>query len=199
MEISNPSKSPERKSRLFTWLDPTNFILFISLILALGFLVFKAQANHSLAQENEALKTRLKRNSPLEAGNLSPSFFGTNLQGQPSNIIYNGSDKQLVFIFSAHCPACQEEIGQWNEIATQAKGKKITMTGLSLDPLADTKNFFGNKQLAFNVLLADDAILSAYPVSSVPQLLLISGRGIVEWSHKGRLNTEDWHELQSKI
>ena|SRR5882724_135962 len=193
---ANQQKPKSRYSVLF---DPANVILTLGLVLSLGFLVSYSRANVSLARENSRLKESVSRLSTLEPGDVVPAFEGLDLDGKPANVSYSGKQKHLLFIFSTNCAACAKQIPVWAGIVTPAKEKNCIVQGVSVDSVDDTRAFFADKDQAFDIIVPQRSILRMYRTAVIPQVLLISPQGTVDWVKNGSLTEDQIQDLLSKI
>jgi len=196
MMRDNQQRPKSRYSALF---DPANIILTVALILSLGVLVTYSRANGSLARENARLKESVTKLSTLEIGDVVPAFDGLDLNGKPTSVSYSGSQKHLLLIFSINCAACATQIPLWAGIASQAKGKNCVVQGVSLDSVDDTRAYFADKDRAFDIIVPKRSIMRMYRTAAVPQVLLISAQGTVDWVKTGLLTEAQIQDLLSKI
>jgi peroxiredoxin len=136
----------------------------------------------------------------LQAGDIVPAFKTVDLRGQPYEVAFNGSTKTLIFVFSAACDVCAQEIPAWNALSAKLNSKKYVARGISIDSLEDASKNLAGKNLQCEVsVMPDAAILRAYRVVSIPVFMIVSEQGVVEWSHYGAMTKEKVKELVSKI
>lgn len=162
-----------------------------------------------LTRENLSLKSVLKRASTgrglsgpsrIQQGDLVPAFHSTNLAGEPVDFRFTGSDKSLVFIFSFGCDVCTAELPLWNDIAARAGRKHFIVRGFSFDSLEVTRENMKDNRIEFEILIMPSmGIKRAYRVESIPQVMVISETGTVEWFHFGAMSKEKVAELLSTI
>ncbi len=121
----------------------SNSILFISIIIALTFMFFLAKQNAKLQKQNAQLKEELHpwlgtlTGPPTaQVGDIVPSFEAVNLQGKRSGIVYDGTSRYLLYIFSPQCDICISELPVWKQITTRAQAKNYITLGMSTGRLA---------------------------------------------------------------
>lgn len=187
------------KSRYAGLLDPANIILVIALVLSLSFLVSYARANLFLSRDNARLKESVTKLSTIEVGDIVPAFEATDLQGKPNNVSYSGSKRHLLLVFSTNCSACAGQFPLWARIALQARAKDWLVQAVSLDSADDTRAYFEDKGPGFDVVVPKKSILRMYRVSVIPQVLLITAEGTVDWINRGSLSEAQVQELLARI
>lgn len=196
-EIVELSKNPDRAARLF---DPTYVLLIITILIAAGF-IFK------LLSENAWLKTEIEKSSKIQSNpealrvnDIIPTFKTVDINGNPAEIDYDGSNRFLFFIFSPSCHSCAEEIPKWNRIANIIQSKDYQIRGVSLDPLEETQKFFQDKDLQFQVLIMPNPYLvRAFRAVTIPEIIMGSPQGTVDWVHYGAMSEEVISELLSNV
>ncbi|HWN09403.1 MAG TPA: hypothetical protein VNO50_09100 [Pyrinomonadaceae bacterium] len=159
----------------------------------------------ALKRESADIKAELQRtphslrgDSRAHIGDLLASFGGFNSAGHRGEVVYNGKSRYLLFIFSPQCGNCLEEFPVWNKIALQARKKNYLVLGLSTGSATDTTA--RSHGFDFEVLsMGDDAVLRAYRVEAIPQVVLTSPYGRVEWLTYGRLTDENTQELLATL
>lgn len=179
----------------------SNTILALTCLIALGFIVVTSIRDAGLKRENAALKSELQRtphslrgDSRAHIGDLLASFGGANSAGNRDKVVYDGRSRYLLFIFSPQCGNCLDEVPTWNKIAVQARKQNYLVLGLSTGSATDTAA--NSRELDFEVLsMGDEAVLRAYRVETIPQVVLTSPYGRVEWLNYGPLTDEKTQEL----
>lgn len=185
------------KRRLF---DLEYIILIVVVLIAIFFII-------KLSRQNSLLNSLVRESSEslcgpqsLQVGDIIPAFKTVDLKGQPAEVIFNGSTKNLIFVFSAACDACAQEILAWNNIAAKSTSKKYSVRGISIDSLDDTNKNLSGKNLQFEVLMMPSvSILRACRVVSIPVVMIVSEQGAVEWFHYGAMTKEKVTELLSRL
>lgn len=200
MEPNDYNSNPRKVggySRLF---DPANIILTIAVTIAIAFLVSFSRANYSLSKENEQLRKTVARTVSPEVGDAVPPFETTDLEGKQVNVNHSKSQKQILFILSTDCSVCAEQLPSWNRIAAQLNSANYIVRGVSLNSADETKKYFEGKDHTFQIVLAPvRSFVRTYRVSKIPQTVIISEEGIVEWSHTGLLPHNKLEELALKL
>jgi peroxiredoxin len=201
METLNDNAISGKKS--FEWLkifDPVNIILVISIVLALGYVVTVARNNRSLAKANQRLTERNALYSMAQVGDAVPPFNTRNLNGQAVEVGRNPAAKELLFVFSTFCSACETQLPIWEKLAAQIKSKDVIVRAVTLDSMDETKAYFSGKNVSLPIVLAPKEMFSrTYRVSSIPQIMLLDKDRVVEWVHTGSMTPDKIQELASRI
>lgn len=201
METLNDSTISGKKS--FKWsniFDPINIILVISIVLALGYVVTVARNNRSLVKANQRLTERNALYSMAQVGDAVPPFTTTSLNGQAVEVGRNPSTKELLFVFSIFCSACETQLPIWEKLAAQIKSKDVNVRAVTLDSIDETKAYFGGKNVNLPIVIAPKEMFSrTYRVSSIPQIMLLDEERVVKWVHTGAMTPDKIRELTSKI
>ena len=188
------------KPRKWAVFDRAFIILVIAVTVSLVFLV-------KVARENAQLKARLSRTSgtlagpqSAQVGDIVPSFKTIDLTERSAEIAFDGSARFLIFIFSSGCGSCAAELPTWNRIAADALARGYTVRGISLDTLEQSRTNLADKSLTFDVLIMPDMpTLRAYRVVSIPEVLLVSGAGTIEWVYNGVMSSETVDEVLTRV
>lgn len=193
-EKTDQSKRSSAYSKL---LDPATLVLVVAVGAALYFLVSYSRANVALSKENERLSAYAK----AEPGDAVPPFQSVDLQGRRYEVSYNTPRKHLLFIFTAGCGACLEQLPVWSRVAAEVNADEYSVHVVSLDKADDTAPHFDGKYQNLPVVLAPSPVsfMRTYRVNGFPQVMVVSGQGIVEWVHVGKLSDDKLQELTSKV
>jgi peroxiredoxin len=188
------------KPRKFVVFDLAFIILLIAAAVAVAFVVKLARQNAQLKTGMAEISGTLAGPQSAEVGDIVPGFKTTDLAQQPTEIVYDGSTKFLIFIFSPECGTCVVELPDWNRIASEARGLGYTVRGISLDPLDASRKNLASRNISFDILIMPDrSIQRAYRVVSIPEVLLVSGQGKIEWAHYGAMSRQTTEELLAKL
>jgi peroxiredoxin len=187
----------------WVYFDPAYAMLVLAVVLAVVYAIRVSRQNSDLQKKgreyNENFNT-LSGPHSTQLGDLVPAFKTVDLEGKVAEFVYNGTQKNLIFIFSPMCGVCAHEIPLWNHIAKLAVQNQITVCGLSIDSLEDTKKNAVGKDISFDLLIMPDMpTRRAYRVVSIPEVLIVSSQGSVEWVHYGALTQDKLNDLQSKL
>lgn len=191
---------PQKPQSLWKRVDPAYIILMITALLAITYSVSTSRQNSELmAKEREQYGT-LCGPPVIQEEDIVPAIKTIDIQNSEKEIVYNGKNKYLLFVFSPMCGVCQQEIPIWNSIASIATSQKFAVRGISLDSLDDSRNNLKNHDIGFDVLIMPDfATQRAYRVTSIPQVMIVSEHGRVEWVHYGAMTQSKVKDLQSKF
>jgi len=187
-----------------TFLTPTNLILTVAAIGALVFLVLYSRQNASLKEMNDDLRERMSEYSTYlsaQVGDAVPPIDSVDLKGNPAKVNYVDSGKKhLLFIFTAHCPACLDQLPKWDSISQQTASPSSVILAISVDSREDTlANLSGNFTHLNTIIAPDKNFLRTYRVNAYPQVMIVSKQGVVEWVHIGKLDDGQVNEMLSKL
>jgi peroxiredoxin len=185
----------------------SNTLLIASVAIALICLVVLTRRNLKLQQERLRLLSNIQTMSgthveppSAQVGEILPSFEARNFGGARSGVLYDGKSKYLFYIFSPQCGVCINEFSTWSRITPHARSKDYRVVGLSTYSEEGSESEFGTMDRNFEVTAVPSmAIQRAYGVTAVPMVMLVSGKGKIEWVHYGKLPQEKIKELLSKI
>jgi hypothetical protein len=100
MEAEISKSTNHGKSFKFSnFFDPANLILTAAVIIALIFLVVLSRENAQLKERGTEFVGSIAGSQRAEIGDIVPSFSPVNLEGQQTEIKYDGS-KSIFYIFS---------------------------------------------------------------------------------------------------
>ena len=184
------------------FVDLSYGILIVAVLIALVFIVLLSRENLKQRKAQAQLKSRLASamgtisGSPeAQKGDIVPGFDGVSLSGRPVRVVYDGRSKYVLFIFSVQCDACLAEIPTWNSIARRIKNEKYTVLGMIQGSSSVTV-----PPVDFDLVpIPDMSVQRSYRVVAVPQVLVVSENGKVEWVNYGQLNDATTTELLSVI
>lgn len=181
-------------------LDPAYILLLVAVLIAAGFIFKLTKQNAWLRAEAAKNSSALLKKEAIQVGDVAPAFKTQDLTGRATEVTYNGATKSLIYIFSPSCSSCAEAIPQWNRIAATAQSKGYRVSGVSLDPLEDTQSFFQGRDVRFQVLIMpNNAIARAFRPVTIPEVVLVSAQGTVEWVHYGPMTESAASELLTNV
>ncbi len=193
--------SNERVTRLRI----ANTLLGFAALLAMGFFAVSWSGGAALKRENATIKAELRRAPPsvrgdvrAQVGDLVASFGISDAKGNWNQVVYDGRSKYLLFFFSPHCASCEKEFPVWNQIARQARVQNCRVLGLAIEDAASE----GPRTVSLDfpvVSIADEAILRAYRVETIPMAVVTSPYGRVEWLHYGPVTDSSINGLLSAL
>jgi uncharacterized membrane protein YphA (DoxX/SURF4 family) len=130
-------------------------------VLAFVLVFFMAIEVVLLVRQNRELKSRLAMvlgNGGVKPGEVVPPFKVTRLDGEATEIGYDGvNTKTLLLVFSTRCGACERNLSNWFEIASELKQGPYRVIGISLDPQEQTKSFVLRNSINYSVFMPADA------------------------------------------
>jgi hypothetical protein len=113
---------------------------------------------------------------------------------------YDGSTRYLLFAFLPNCAACHAALPAFKEIATLAEAHNVRVRYLSLGSREATHKFVSKLSDHDVVLMMPSkSFWRAYRVASVPQFMLVSKQGVVEWTYNGVMPSEAVEALRSML
>jgi peroxiredoxin len=186
-----------RWSKIF---DPSNLILVVAIVLALGYVVTVARNNRLLVKVNQRLTERNAQFAMARVGDAVPPFTTADLNGQAVEVGRNPAAKELLFVFSTFCSACETQLPVWERLAAQMKSKDLIVRGVTLDSADQAKAYFDGKQLNLPIVVAPKEMFSrTYRVSDIPQIMLLDEERVVRWVHTGSMTPDKINDLASRI
>lgn len=167
------------------FLEPANIVFIIAILTAIGFLVMMRRENRDLRSRIAVASGSLAGGPEAQPGDIVPPFDSVSLDSQAVEISFDGA-KRLLYVFSPSCRECISQFPIWNRLALIAKGRALRVHGISIDGLEETRSQLKHTDNRFEVIIMpSQSIRRSYRVVSVPQVLLVSGNGTVEWVHYG--------------
>jgi hypothetical protein len=175
-------------------------------VLVVGIAVL-AWANVSLLAERRVLVQRvgtmttgLTGQIEIKTGDLVPSFAGMTVSGQPEHVSYDGARRYLLFMFDPRCGVCSREAPSWRGLSVQAQALGLTVRWVSLGSAEITRAGLKRDGLSADALIMPDlGTQRAYRVASVPEVVVVSPAGRVEWAHNGAMSEQDKAQLRQEM
>src|SRR5262249_12531587 len=136
--MSSPNStytSSEKTHRKFS-LKPLD-VLLILVILAL------AVTNLILIRQNRSLKAAMSVTQPetLQQGTHLPSFAANTISGKRRTVDFSASEKTVLLVFQADCPACESIVPWWKDIKLDCDRRRFQIFGISLENQAKANSF----------------------------------------------------------
>lgn len=196
---NNPvlSRNQADRPKLF---DAANIILLLALVIAILWIMKLSREQAILKRSTSGIEGTLAGPQSSQVGDIIPPFKSLTLSGKPAEIAYNGTSKYLLFIFAPTCGTCVQTIPTMNRLALRFQENGYQVRGISIDPIDESRQNLKDQQLAFETLIMPNkAMRRTYRVVSIPQIMLVSSTGQVEWVHNGDLTDENTSDLLSWI
>lgn len=179
-------------------------LAYAILVVGIGVLSW---ANVSLLAERRALAQRLGSMSTgltgqieIKAGDLVPGFVGATLAGKSEPVSYDGTRRYLLLVFDPRCGVCSREAPSWRDLGVQAEARGLTVRWVSLASAEMTRAGLKRDGVSADaVIMPDLGTQRAYRVASVPELLVVSSAGRVEWAHNGAMSEQDKAQLRQTM
>lgn len=149
-----------------------------------------------LASQNRKLKDRASPTS-TRALSTGDTLRLAGLQSLGSEEFTNLSDHKLVFVFGTTCSYCKSTIPAWNKITSLALEQRITVIGISLDPMKKTSEFMKEHDLKFPVYVLQEPgkFKEANHIIGVPETILVSSDAIISDVWFGLLSDDKTKEV----
>ena len=141
----------------------------------------------------------------LGTGKLAPEIELPTMDGGYFSLDYARRRGPVVVVFfKISCPVCQFALPYLERIYRAAKGKGVTIVGVSQNPKKDTAFFNMQYGITFPVALDDPngyKVSNAYGLTNVPSIFYISSDGTIEISSVGwaRADVEEIARRVSEI
>ncbi len=158
---------------------PSAYTVFIHLVvISLGIEVYllAMQNNHLKANTGNAQLLSI-----LKPGDIIHPISAMTMDGHDTLVSYEDSSRDyLLFVFSTKCHFCRENLPNWTTINREINGPRVSVLGISIQGLEETKSFVESNRLSFPVIVPSDKSFSQqYKISSVPQTILVHVGGVV--------------------
>jgi peroxiredoxin len=138
----------------------------------------------------------------LSTGTPAPDFgLSTVSGGQFSLREALAAGPVVLVFFKISCPVCQFALPYIERVYRAAKGKNVTIIGVSQNSKKDTEFFNKQYGITFPVALDDPrgyAVSNAYGLTNVPTIFYVSQDGEIEVSSVG-WSRADVEEIARKI
>ena len=196
-EVALPRNVKPRRGASF---DSAFVVLLIATAISLAFVIMLAKQNAGLKAGLARPEGTLAGPHAAQAGDIVPGFKTIDIARQPIDNVYDGSTRSLIFIFSPGCGVCTSELPIWNRIAGEAVSRGYKVLGVSIDSLDESRKKLSGSELVFNVaIIPSISIQRAYRAISIPEVLMVSGEGKVDWVHYGAMSRQTTEEMLAKI
>ena len=107
----------------------------------------------------------------------------------------------VVVFFKISCPVCQFALPYFERMFQAAKGKRVTVLGVSQNTAKDTQFFMKQYGITFPVALDDSksySVSNAYGITNVPTIFYIAEDGTIEISAVG-WSKRDVEEIARRV
>ena len=159
-----------------------------------------------LTLQNRKLKETLRTATPLgqfeslQPGDHVPPIKLQSMGGSTVELPYDDSSREyLLFVFSTTCPHCVKNLPTWQAISDSAKGHDLSVLGISIHDITQTRDYVLRTNPHFYVAAAETTFGRQYKITGVPVTVLITGRGVVEKTWMGELTAEDSREIERLV
>src|SRR6185369_2015126 len=107
----------------------------------------------------------------------------------------------VAVFFKISCPVCQFALPYFERLFQAAKGKHVTVAGISQNTAKDTQFFMKQYGLTFPVALDDPkgySVSNGYGITNVPTIFYIAEEGTIEISAVG-WSKKDVEEIARRV
>lgn len=185
------------KPRVF---DAANIILLVALVIAIGWIFKQSRDQAALKRSMTGAEGTLCGPQSSQVGDILPPFKTQRVSGEPAEISYDGTSKYLLFIFAPTCEVCAHELPMFNKLSSQFQASGYRVKGISIDPLDESRRGLKDQELTFEMIMMPNmALRRTYRVVSIPQIMVVTSRGQVEWVHNGALTDDKVSDLLSRV
>lgn len=164
----------------------------IDVLLALVILAL-AVTNVILIRQNRSLKAAMPTSQPesLQQGTHLPSFAANTTSGERRKVDFSASEKTVLLVFQADCPACEGIVPLWKDIKLDCDRRHFQIFGISFDNQAKANSFLKGSGLDLESFAGLDASFkNRYGLHETPLTIVIDRAGIVEKLWVGLLDKE---------
>lgn len=171
----------------------------IDVLLLLVILILTV-TNVFLLRQNRSLKAAMALNSPasLQEGTLLPSFTANTILGQRRTVDFSASEKTVLLVFQADCPACEHIVPLWKDLKVDCDRRQFQVFGISLDNQAKTNSFLTSKGLDLESFAGlDAAFKDRYGLRETPLTIVINRTGTVEKVWAGLPDNETAQDVRN--
>ncbi|MFN0086346.1 MAG: hypothetical protein ACKVX9_13240 [Blastocatellia bacterium] len=190
------------KSRI----DITYSILTLTVIISLVFLVMMYRQNEelraSLSKREAAVPGTLSGPPGTMVGDLIPAFSTEDWEGRSFPVRFDGKTRHLFYIFAQGCASCEKQFPQWRKISAKVASPTLRAVGLYLEPEVDPlfmRKHASEKDQLTMIRMPNMAIQRSFRVVMLPQLVLVSPEGVVEWAGLGSLDEGTLESLMKTV
>lgn len=199
INVAEP-KDREALTKKSVPLEPANIILLTAIIMAIIFLALMQQEISDLRSRNSALSGTLAGTPDAQPGDIVPSFHSVNLESQTVAINFDGASKRLLYIFSPDCSSCVSQFPTWNRLAEVARSRNLLVHAISINGLEESRARLSHIDRNFEILIMpNQPVMRSFRVVSIPEVLVVSAKGMIEWVHYGVMTEEKIKELVTII
>lgn len=167
-----------------TWL----VILLIGAVAAGGRWLFSASP---VGEEGAGVAGVPKEPADL-LGQQRPDFTLASIDGRRVSISDFDGRVVLINFWATWCAPCREEMPMLSELHRQYTDRGLQVVGIALDDLQQVRDFVGDLQITYPVLVGATDVLAAgrrygNRSSLLPYSVLIDRQGVVRWTRLGAL------------
>lgn len=136
--------------------------------------------------------------TPLSAQTSLPDLFARSLDGKEVKLsgILTGEKPVVISFWATWCNPCVQELEAVSEkLESWQKEIGFIFVAISIDDVRSTskvRSFVSGREWPFTVLIdANQEIMKAMNISSVPFTMILSKDGVVRYSHSGYIPGEE--------
>jgi peroxiredoxin len=140
--------------------------------------------------------------TPEAARKPAPEFRLEDRSGKKVTLAKFHGRVVLLNFWATECGGCKEELPYFIEFDRTMPSKQFEVVGVSMDiPYEDLKSakeawalvnpFVQKTKIEYPILMADDAVMKAYDLTSLPATYLIDKKGRLAAAYVGKVNKSD--------
>jgi peroxiredoxin len=157
--------------------------------------------NALLIKQNRDLKAAVLRlgeqSGFLKEGEDAPRLEAPTTSGKQVRLNYGDTPKTVLMVFSPQCPASEEVMPLWKEIAAACARAHYRSFGVSLGDGPETNTYLRSHGLSVGTFVGLSPVVTAqYKLSSTPLTLVIDNNGKVEKIWPGVFTEESRPEVE---
>jgi hypothetical protein len=153
-----------------------------------------------LARENRELKSAVNSYREREI-RVGDRLSLANLLPVTTSNTVDSTTSQLIYVFTTGCHFCEKNIAAWKEVSKTASRRQIRVIAICLDVREKASAYAAKFHLSYDIYAPNDA--SKYRrenhIVGVPNTILRSASGKVEWTWPGLLDSHQMNEIAEAI
>lgn len=179
------------------WLSGSRLLTLAAWVLVIGVVGLLADQNRTLKAE---LERRARPPAGLEPGDQIPSFALTGTANESTELVdLMGGEGGVIAVFTTTCPYCEENLPNWDRLATALEAAQLPFLGVSLHPAAETANYVSSHDLDWPVWVAESSAASRLKIQAVPTTIVYSANGNVHDAWRGVLPDDVVDEILAAV
>lgn len=153
-----------------------------------------------LARENRELKSGLNSYREREI-RVGDRLSLASLIPVTASSTVDSTTSQLIYLFTTGCHFCEKNIAAWKEVSKTASREQMRVLAICLDMPEKASAYVAKFRLTYDIYVPDDAAKYRREnhIVGVPNTILRSASGNVEWTWPGLLDSHQMEEIAAAI